>query len=178
MEPAKLLMGLFDKKRIGLIKLFLDHPEHEYGLREAAKASRLPPATAHRILRQLEDLNIVAVRKVKKLRLHKLAQSKESRFLDELLAVKKTAIEDFMERARGIHGVEQIILHGKAGKERASILLIGGSIDNMELSRLVAEIQDRYRFKIIHTTLERLQYEQMLAMGLFPQEKEVLYSQN
>ncbi|RME31659.1 ArsR family transcriptional regulator [Candidatus Woesearchaeota archaeon] len=174
-EPAKLLMGLFDQKRLRLIKLFLDNPENEYGLREAAKSARLPPATTHRIMKVLLKYGVVEERRVKKLRLYKLSRSKQAKFLDELLAVKKTAIEEFVERAGALEGVEFLILHGKATKEKAGILVVGHDIDSSALNGVVGEIKDKYKFSIIHTTLAREQYEQMTAMGLFPQEKKVLY---
>lgn len=176
MEPAKLLMGLFDQKRLRLIKLFLDNPENEYGLREAAKAARLPPATVHRIMKILLEYGVVEERRVKKLRLYRLSSSKQATFLDELLAVKKTAIEEFVEQARGLEGVESLILHGKATKEKAGILVVGQGIDGAALNSIVGAIREKYRFSIIHTTLAHEQYEQMTAMGLFPQEKKVLYS--
>ncbi len=176
MEPAKLLMGLFDRKRLRLIKLFLDNPDYEYGLREAAKATRLPPATVHRILKVLLEYGVVTERRVKKLRLYRLAATKQAKFLDELLAVKKTAIEEFVERVRELAGVEFIILHGKATKEKAGILVIGQGIETAALNAIVGEIKERYKFSIIHTTLAREQYDQMITMGLFPQEKKVLYA--
>ena len=69
-----------------------------------------------------------------------------------------------------------MILHGKATKEKAGILVVGQGIDSSALNAIVGTIKDKYKFSIIHTTLVREQYEQMTAMGLFPQEKKVLYS--
>lgn len=175
MEPAKLMEGLFDKKRLQLIKLFLDNQEHEYGVREAAKAARIPPATAFRILQTLLKMEVVEERKIKRLRLYRLAQNKATRFLDELLAIKKTAIEEFLEVARTLSGVEEIILHGKETKEKANLLVVGQQLDVTALSRIVGEIKDRYRFTILHMTLSPEQYVQMSSMGLFSGEKRTLF---
>ncbi len=175
MEPTKLLEGLFDKKRMTLIRLFLDHPEQEYGVREAAKATRLSPATAYRIIRLLVKLEIVDERKIKKLRLYRLALTKETKFLDELLAVKKSAIEEFVERASGVRGVDALIQHGKAAKEKVSILVIGQEVDTAALSLIVGEIKAQYRFTVLILTLAPDQYEQMSSMGLYAGEKLVLF---
>lgn len=175
MQPQKLLEGLFDKKRMVLVKLFLDHPDLEYGIREAARAARLAPATSYRIIHTLLKLGIVEERKVKKLRLYRLARSKETKFLDELLAVKKGAIEEFTERIREVPGVEEVILHGKPQKERASILVIGENVDSGLMARIEAEIKEQYGFTILHTLLSSGQYAQMNRMGLLGDEKQTLF---
>jgi hypothetical protein len=175
LEPSKLLEGLFDKKKMSLIKLFLDSPEREFGLREAAKAARVPPATTHRILRVLVKLEVVEERKVRQLRLYKLDQNKATKFLDELLAIKKTAMEEFLEEARLLPGVESIIQYGTPTKEKASVIIIGENVDTANLSRIVGEIKEKYRFGILQTILPSFSYEQMSAMGLFTGEKKVLF---
>jgi len=175
MEPAKLLESLFDKKRVVLLKLFLDNPEHEYGVREAAKAARLAPATAHRILRSFEKLELVEARRLKRLRLYRLRKNKGTAFLDELLAVKKSALEAFVEAARRLPGVTAIIQHGAPTKERANLLVIGEGVDTAALSRIVGEIKERYKFTILNLSLSPAQYEQMVSMGLYAGEKRILF---
>lgn len=176
MEPTKLLEGLFDKKRMVLLKFFLDHPSMEYGVREMAKATRLAPATTFRIIHQLKSLNLIEERRIKKLRLYHLAQNKATEFLDEILAVKKSAIEEFKDSVTLLPNVEKIILHGKPTKEKASLLVIGENVDTVVLSRTVGEIKERYNFSILYLTLSRDQYEQMSSMGLYSGEKQVLFT--
>jgi len=175
MEPAKLMESLFDKKKMSLIKLFLDNPEREYGVREAAKAARVSLATTHRILHMLLKLEVVEERKIRQLKLYRMRQNKATQFLDELLAIKKTAIEEFVEQAHIVPGVEEIIQHGKATKEKVSLLVIGEGIDNPALARIVGEIKDKYKFAILHLTLSPEQYEQMSSMGLYAGEKTTLF---
>jgi len=174
-EPAKLLEGLFDKKRMTLLKLFLDHPELEYGIREAARATRLAPATAYRIIRVLLKLGLVEERKIKKLRLYRSSQSKDVKFLDELLAVKKSAIEEFLDLAKGVPGVETVIQYGKPTKEKATLLVIGETVDSNVIARITGEIKDRYNFSILYMVLSSRQYEQMHAMGLYDGERIILH---
>jgi DNA-binding transcriptional ArsR family regulator len=176
LEPTKLLEELFDRKRMILVKLFLDHPEQEYGIREAAKAAKLAPATSYRIIRTLLKLGLVEERRVKRLRLYRAAQNRETRFLDELLAVRKTAIEEFVEFTAQLAGVAEIILHGKPTKEKASILVIGENVDASALSRIVGDIKVRLNFTILHLVLAPHQYAQMTDMGLYAGEKQILYT--
>lgn len=175
MEPTKLLEGLFDKKKIQLLKLFLDAPEREFGLREAAKAAKLPPATTYRIMGTLLKLEIIQERKIKQLRLYTLNQNKTVKFLDELLAVKKTAIEGFLDNAKALTGIQEIIQHGKATKEKVSLLVIGQNIDAPALATLVGDIKEQYKFTILHLILSPEQYDQMASMGLYSGEKQSLY---
>ncbi len=175
MEPAKLLEGLFDRKKMGIIKYLLDHPEQEFGVRELAKAARVPPATTHRILQVLVKMELVETRRIRQLKLYRLSQNKATAFLDDLLAVKKSAIEEFLEGVKGVPGVQEVLQHGKATKEKVSLLVVGENVDTATLSRLVGEIKDRYKFTILQMTLSPQQYEQMSSMGLYAGEKEVLF---
>ena len=175
MEPAKLLEGLFDKKKMTIIKHLLDHQEYEFGVRELAKASRVPPATTHRILQTLVKMDLVETRKIKQLKLYKLTQNKATKFLDELLAVKKSAIEEFVEGVKGVPGIQEIMQHGKATKEKVSLLVVGQGVDTAALSRLVGEIKEKYKFTILHMTLDPQQYAQMSSMGLYAGEKITLF---
>lgn len=174
-EPIKLLEGLFDKKRMSLVRLFLDHPEQEYGIREAGRAARLAPATTYRIIRVLLKMSIIEERKIKKLRLYRLAQSRDVKLLDEMLAVKKSAMEEFTELVSVLDGVEEIILQGKPTKEKASVMVLGEGIDAAAMGRIVAEIREKYKFTVLFLALSRAQYEQMNSMGLYAPEKQTLF---
>lgn len=175
MEPSELLSGLFDKKKMTVIKYLLDHPDQEYGVRELAKATRVPPATTHRILQTLLKMGIVESEKIKQLKLYSLSQNKSTKFLDELLAVKKSAIEEFVEYAKRLTGVEEIILHGRATKEKANLLVIGRDVDSTELAKIVGRIKEQLRFTILHLLLAPDQYAQMASMGLYAGEKQRLF---
>ncbi len=175
MEPSKLLEELFDKKKIVLLKYFLDHPGQEYGVRELAKTTRLALATTHRILQRFVAMGLVETRKIKKLTLYRLRQGKTTAFFDDLLAVKKTAIEEFLEGVATLPGVVEVLQHGKATKEKVSLLVVGRDLDVTALNRLVGEIKAKYGFTILHMTLSPEQYQQMLSMGLYAGEKKTLY---
>ena len=163
---------------MNLAKLFLDHPEQEYGKPEAARAAKLAPATAYRIIRTLLTMDVVEERRIKKLRLYRMAQNRETKFLDELLAAKKSAIEEFVELASQVPGVMEIVQLGKPSKERVSILVIGENVDPVPIGRIETEIRTTYKFAILQTTLSPLQYEQMSGMGLYGGEKFTLYTRS
>jgi DNA-binding transcriptional ArsR family regulator len=175
MEPSELLAGLFDKKKMAIIKYLLDHPEQEYGVRELAKVTRVSVASTHRILQTLLKLEVIDERKIKQLRLYRVSQNKATKFLDELLAVKKSAIEEFVEQGKRLTGVQEIILHGKATKEKANLLVIGQDVDATELARIVGTIKEQLRFTILHLLLAPDQYAQMASMGLYAGEKRSLF---
>jgi DNA-binding transcriptional regulator YhcF (GntR family) len=175
MEPTQLLAGLFDKKKMTIIKHLLDHQDQEFGVRELAKATRVAPATTHRILQTLLKMGLVEDKKIKQLKLYKLQKNKATTFLDELLAVKKSAIEEFVENVKGVPGIQEILQHGKATKEKVSLLVVGQNIDTAALSKVVGEIKERYKFTILHMALSPDQYAQMLSMGLYAGEKQTLY---
>jgi len=176
MDPGVLLSKLFDKKKLALIKLFLNNPENEYYLREAAKQARQSPATTLRIFDLFEKNNLLTVTKIKKMKLYRLADSKEARFFKELLSPRKSATEEFVELVKEVSGVDKVIQHGLEEKDKLNVLIIGSEVDNVEISKIVGFIKEKYNFSILNLTLLPNQYEQMSSMGLYSGEKKVLWS--
>ena len=82
----------------------------------------------------------------------------------------------FADTAKRIPNIEKIILYGKEEPNRANILLIGENISSDEINPIIAEINERYGYKISTLRLTQEQYEQMLSMGLYPNEKKVLFA--
>lgn len=172
MEPQKLLEGLFDRKRMILVKLFLDHPEQEYGIREAARLAKLAPATSYRIIRTLLKMEVVEERRIKKLRLYRMAQNRDTKFLDELLAIKKTAIEEFVELASHVSGVTEITQIGKPSKDRVVMFVIREEADpaensrvETEIGRIETEIKAKYKFSIHQSTVSHIGFERWMRMN-------------
>jgi len=176
MEPAQLLANLFDKKKMAVVRLFVDQQEREFTLQEAARGSRVSLATTFRILRKLVSLEIVEERKVKHLKTYVLAKNELTRYLEKLFETGQSALEAFVDKAKGLSGVTEIILHGKPAKDRASLLIIGRGVDPNSVFDVVRDIQERYKFQIVHLVLDPQQYEQMVSMGLYSGVKKELYS--
>lgn len=175
MDPGLLFSNLFDKKKLAMIKLFLNNPDNEYYLREAAKLAKLSPATSLRILDLLEHNGVVTMRKIKKMKLYSLAKSKEASYLSEILSPRKSAIQEFVESASKVNGVVEIIQHGSKQKDKANMLIIGLNVDSSQVSKIVNTIKSNYGFSIIHLVLSPDQYGQMSSMGLYSGEKKILF---
>lgn len=175
MEPSSLLAHLFDKKKIAVLKVFLDSPERELTMLEVAKSSRVSNATTFRLLQKLVTLEILEEHKLKHLKTYILSKNQSTKYLERILEVGKSALEEFIESLKSVRGVEEVILHGKKKKERADILIIGRDVDSGEVQSIINTILEKYKFTIVHLTLDPDQYKQMLSMGLYSGIKEELY---
>jgi len=95
MEPGKILEELLDKKTLAVLRLFSSNPDKQYYLREIAKATRVPIATVFRIVRHLVTMSVVAEIKIKKFKIYQYGSGKESKFVDQLIEVRRGAVEEF-----------------------------------------------------------------------------------
>lgn len=175
MHDENLLGNLFDTKSLKILRLFLDDKDKEFYLREISKNVEVPVATTFRIVKKLVELNVVELVIIKKFKLYKLADNDNTLFLEGVLKEKKRALEEFVNRARNIKSIDEIILHGKETEKRASVLLIGENIDAGEIKLLCAEIKEKHNFFVFTLSLGRDQFEQMKGMELFPKVKKSLY---
>jgi DNA-binding Lrp family transcriptional regulator len=176
MHDENLLENLFDEKTLKIIRLFLDYKNKEFYLREIAKESDVPVSTTFRLVKKLVNANIIKQIKIKTLKLYKLAENDNTKYLSKLLKEKPRALEEFLQKAKRFDFIDEIILHGKEEKNKASVLLIGDNIDNGEIKMLCGKIKEDYNFNVLTVPLEREQFEQMSSMDLFPREKRLLYS--
>lgn len=174
MEPGKILEELFDKKTLAVLRLFSSAPEKQYYLREIAKATRVPIATVFRIVRKLVTMGVVEEIKIKKFKIYQYGKGKESKFVDQLIEVRRGAVEEFVELCRPIEGIQQVILHGKRLKDKAHLLIIGSGISTEPLIAAVAQVKEGLGFSIVYLILEPQQYEQMAHMGLYSDDRQVL----
>jgi DNA-binding transcriptional regulator YhcF (GntR family) len=176
MVGREVVEQLFDKKLLAILRVFLDNPEKQYYLRELAKLTKVPPATTLRALRRLKKCEVVDEIRVKKFKLYQIkAEGETVRFLEEFLATKKSALDEFIRLSRSIVGVEMILLHGKETPEKANLLMLGRGIDAESVHRIVVEIKNRYHYTILQLILEPEQFEQMTQMGLYQGKKTVLF---
>jgi hypothetical protein len=176
MESVTLLENLFDNKILNVLKLFVNNEDKKYYLREVSRLTNTSAASTYRILNKLVDLQVLKLIKIKKTKLYTLSENKNLEFLKSVLKIEKRVIDYFVERAKEISEVDAIVLHGKKQKDRANLLLIGGNIDSGKVKILCAEIKEKYNFTITTLQLQREQFEQMSAMGLYSGGKKVLFT--
>jgi Fe2+ or Zn2+ uptake regulation protein len=177
MDPGRILEELFDKKTLSILRLFSGNPEKQYYLREIAKATRVPIATVFRIMHKLVTLGIINEVKIKKFKLYQYSTGKEAKFVEQLIEVRRGAVEEFIEACKGIIGIQQVILHGKRMKEKANLLIIGTSVPTEPLIQAQTRIKEQLGFNVIYLILEPHQYEQMTHMGLYSDDRQVLLQQ-
>ena len=174
MESQKILEGLFDKKMLTILKLFLKKKDQQFYLKEISKQTKVPLATTHRILNKLLELEIIDKTKIKHLKIYKLAENEKTKYLESVFEEKKTILDEFIEQANNIDGIKIIMIYGREEKDKANLLIIGESIDNSLIREIIVKIKEKYNFTITHLVLTESQYQQMAAMNLYPGKKEVL----
>ena len=175
MDRKHLLEHLFDNKILKIIRLLLRNPEDEFYLQEISKKARVPIATVYRIINSLTELNIVEQVRIKKIKLYRIAENEQVKFISSFVEDKVSAIQEFIDKAKTIEGVQYIVLHGREEKEKANLLVIGDIANQTKLKSLIYDIKIKYDFTISMLTLEAAQFKQMTEMGLYPGKKKVLY---
>lgn len=175
MDKKKVVETLFDKKVIKILRLFINNSDNQYYLREISRLTKVSPASTHRILTSMESLSILEAIKTKHLKTYVLNKKNASIFTD-LFDDDKTAIEEFVEFTKRIDSVQKVIKHGEEAKGKANLLILANSLDQEILRKKAIEIKQKYRFNIIFLVLGPGQFEQFEEMGLYPGQKETLYS--
>ncbi|MBN1646168.1 winged helix-turn-helix transcriptional regulator [Candidatus Woesearchaeota archaeon] len=176
MADKSILEELFNEKILKILKLFIYNPEEEYYVREIAKRTRVPLASSHRILQKLVKAGILKEIRIKHYRAYRLADSKDTKFLESILTTARSAIKEFVDMASKIEGIDQIIQHGKETKDKVSILIIGRNINTEAVKQLVGQIKATFNFTIIQLMLEPEQFQQMSEMGLYPSQRITLFT--
>ena len=174
MDKKKIVETLFDKKIIKILRLFINNLEKTYYLREISRITKVPPASTHRILQQLKELELVEETKNRYLKTYSgISQNLE--LFSSLLEDKKSAMKEFTEFIQTVEGVTLAIQHGEDERDKASVLVVGEGIDQNKIRDKTNDIKERYKFNIIYLILAPMQYEQMLSMGLYRGRKVKLY---
>ncbi|MBN2368746.1 helix-turn-helix domain-containing protein [Candidatus Woesearchaeota archaeon] len=173
MEPQEILENLFDSKIVSILKFFMKNDSGEYYLREISRMTRVSPASTFRILNKLVKIGALKLKEIKTAKLYSLNSNKTTDFLKTLLEVD--VIDAFVDQASRLDGVEEILLLGEKGKTKANLLLLGVNIDSNALKAISGELRQKYDYTVNTMSLNRDQYEQMSAMGLYPGSKKVLY---
>jgi len=170
------LSNLFDNKIIQILKQFFKKPDHEFYLRELSKESSISVATTFRILIKLEKLNIVDVYKLSRFKAYVLSKNSFVDFLSNMIKIKKDPLENFVNHISEIPEITSVILHGKKSKTQANVILIGSYFDQAYLKSIIENIKKEFNFEISYLTLSEDQFETMTKMGLYHENRVVIYT--
>ena len=170
----EVLETLISPSLLKVLKLFINHEDQKYYLREVSKLTKTPPATTYRILNRLVDSDILTIHRLKKFKLYYL-DVESNRFLVDLLQDRKSAVAEFIRSIKEFSGIQLVVLHGKEEKESANIIVIGEKMDEEAIKRNALYMSDKYKFNIILLVLTPDQYNQMSSMGLYPGKKKILF---
>lgn len=168
------MVGLLDQNLLKILKTFINNEDQQFYLRELAKRARVPPASTYRILRTLLKLELIKEMRMKRFKFYSL-NAENADFLIDLLADRKSAVQEFVEAIRIDASLEMAVLHGKEEKGKANLLLIGMGLDQERIRAAALAVKEQYGFNIIHLTLNPDQYNQMSSMGLYPGKKVILF---
>lgn len=170
------LEKLADPRSIRILQVFAKKPEAEFTMVEIQKKAKLPAATTFRQLRLLVQQGFLVRKQVKHVSLYALAQNDLTQTVTSLLYEHPEPLRLFLEKVEALPTVVEIAMNGKS-ENSANIIVIGEAVPKAVLNEDVALILDRYSYKISYIALEPEQYEQMLAMGLYPTKPQILYRQ-
>ena len=175
MDENALLEELFDDKLIKIIRLFISNQKKQFYLKEISDNTKVPMATAHRILRKLSKLEIIDEINISKFKVYRLGGNEKVVFLLSFIRESLKVVDIFVDRIKMISGITRIIQHGKPTEKKANILIIGKDVDTFPIKELVASIKEEYGYYISYMTLTEEQYEQMSSMGLYSGPKRILF---
>ncbi len=172
MVKNDILALLMEGKRTAILQVLLASTEELY-LTEIANRSKVPVASAYRILRELVEGRLVRRREWKTSTLYMCEQNDKTTFLKELLMEEYDGLAEFLAMAGTIPGIKDILLHGKKEKDRASLLLIGEAIDTAHIEEFCRQSKEK-GFELSYVPLAQAQYTQMVRMGVYGKEKSLL----
>ncbi len=175
MDTASLLEGLFDSKKMKVIRVMMQDTSKQYYLRELSKSANVPVATTFRIIQKLMALGLVKQIKVSKFKVYQWQDNEKSKFVEQIMKEDLRILSYFVEELKKISGVQLVIQHGREMPDKANVLIIGDFVNHEELKKIVLMINEKYKFKISHLTLTEEQYKQMLTMGLYAGTKKTLF---
>lgn len=176
MQQLDFLESLFDRKMVSVLRVFFRFSEKKFYLKEVADSSKVSQATTHRLLTRLVRLGILDEIKISKFKVYQMAKNEKVTFLETFMKESVKVAEVFADIAKDDSAIEEIILVGKETDTKANLIIIGEDVDAALLKHTVADIQEKYSYKITYISMAKAQYQQMSAMGLYPGAKKVLFS--
>jgi len=175
MQTIEVLTELFDKKILNVLDAVINDKSGGMYLSEVSKFANVSPATTYRIINKLVKLELIEEIKIKRLKLYKFKRSGKSEFLYQLFKKDVKILQMFIDKIKDVPELQAVVLHGEEAKDRANVLLIGGSIDSGKIKETCSEIKENYNFIIAPLILTAEQYDAMSKMGLYSGKKSIIF---
>lgn len=175
MSKQQLIRQMFDNKILNVLDVFLKNKENQFFLKEISQQSKVSLTSCYRIVRKLVKLFVVKELKVSRFEVYQYNDVDENKFLEEIVIEEHNYIDEFVQKAKVVPGVMQIILHGIETKDKANLLVIGRGVDSGVFKPLSADYRLNKKFNISVLTLDPDQYAQMTDMGLYSGKKKILF---
>lgn len=167
-----MISSLIEKKRMSVLKVFLENKKNMY-LNEIAKEANVPPSTCLRILNEMLKHGLIKQTNVSRLKLYSIDHDK-GKHLESLLAKDQDPLDLFVNEASKEQWVKRIVLHGK-DEDKANVLLIGNNMRSENIKIIAANIREEYGFTVSYMMLTHEQFSQMKELNLFKGKLEELY---
>jgi DNA-binding MarR family transcriptional regulator len=175
MENKDILEQLIDPKIIKILRIFFENDKKQFYLREISQKTGVSAASTFRLLNRLVQLKIIDLIISAKFKTYLLSDNETTRFLGQLIKKEKQILQILVTRVKDIQGLDEVILYGKEDKDKANVLLIGNNIQTDEIKDVCSSIKEEFNYTISPLILNRDQYDQMNAMGLYPEKKRLLF---
>lgn len=172
MVRKEVLHSLIDSKKIAILDVLLNAHE-EMVLKEIAEKSKVPMASTFRILQELVGQGLLHKRKWKTSTIYSCIQNEKTDVLKELFSNEYDGVSEFVQLIVEGAGVQSIISHGAPRKGKANLLVIGESLDGVQLEEASQKVREK-GFDLTYLPLTKKQYDQMSKMGLYQGEKKVV----
>ena len=170
-----LVVGLIDKKLSTVLEVFFENPKERFYLKQISKATGVSNTSTFRIVKRLCRMGIVREEIVGPAKLYFISEKKEVMMLSELFKPKKSATQQIKEGLAGIDGIDYIVMYGKAQNGKATVFLIGPSPNGKEIESAKERVEKCSGLLINYITLTDVQFNQMSRLGLYPEEKRVIW---
>jgi len=174
MSEISILQDLFDQKIIGVINIFLEHPEKRLTLSEIAILSKVNITTTFRIINRLLTRDFISSTLVGKTKVYQLKKGEKSMFLYKFLKKQGDHIEEFLDKLKQHPRVKRIILEGRTNSE-AKLIIVGDFLPIEKLKMIADEISIKYNFKINFLVIDDNQFEDMKKIGLYDLANKVIW---
>jgi hypothetical protein len=169
MVKREVLNQLLDSKKIAIIQTLLNSNE-ELNLQEISKESKVPMASAFRILQNLTTAELISRNVWKNNKTYTMLANEKTNFLKELLNFETSPLDGFIDSIRQMSTVSKVLLNDLS-KTSANILIIGEHVNKNRLE----EISQIKNFSISYVIVTEEQFSQMIKMGIY-KEKKTLFS--
>lgn len=175
MDKKKILLELFDEKVLKILE-YIIYSNDDLNLSKISKQTSVSNASTHRILKKLESLNIIKTKKIGKFKIYSKKENEITNFLQTFIEKDSKPLKQFVKKASKLKNIKKIITNNEPRKRSVDlIILVKEKVNEIEIRKIVNEINEKENFLIKYTILNQTQYEQMEKMNLFGNRRKVLY---